>query len=101
MIKIAIGLLAGGLVTTVADGPPRYDIDKLCKAVTQVQDGTGEKFAGCVRDETKAKDSIAAVWALAKPTTRQVCAGEETGQKSYVDLITCMQLYEQNLPYKK
>ena len=68
---------------------------------TKVQDGTGEKFAGCVKDETAARDNVAAVWSLAKPATRQTCAGEEGAQKSYVDLVTCMQLYEGNLPWKK
>jgi hypothetical protein len=101
MIKVAMGLVLGGLVTTVADQPPKYNIDGLCKAVTKVLDGTGEKFAGCVKDETAARDNVAAVWALAKPSTRQTCAGEEGAQKSYVDLVTCMQLYEGNLPWKK
>ena len=101
MIKAIIGLGVGLLVSQVADQPPRYDIDRLCKTVTQVQDGTGEKFAGCVRDESDAKAQIEAVWTMAKPTTRQVCTEKETGQKSYVDVITCMQLYEATLPWKK
>ncbi|MFZ4531758.1 MAG: hypothetical protein ACOYOJ_08070 [Alsobacter sp.] len=96
-----IGLGVGLLVSQVADQPPRYDVDRLCKAVTQVQDGTGEKFAGCVKDESDAKVQIDAVWTLAKPTTRQVCAEKQTGQKSYVDVMTCMQLYEPTLSWKK
>jgi hypothetical protein len=101
MIKGILGLVGGLMVSHVADQPPRYDVDRLCKVVAQVQDGTGEKFAGCVKDENAAKSQIEVVWTMAKPSTRQVCAGEETGQKSYVDLITCMQLYEQTLPWKK
>ena len=101
MIKGIIGLGVGLLVSQVADQPPRYDVDRLCKAVAQVQDGTGEKFAGCVKDESAAKAQIEAVWTMAKPSTRQVCAEKETAQKSYVDVITCMQLYEPTLPWQK
>jgi hypothetical protein len=93
-MKRSLAFVLGlGLTVAVASEPPRYNIDANCKLTTRSLDGTGESFAGCVRDETSAQRKIAGVWDVVKPSTRQTC-GDETRARSYVELLTCMQMFE-------
>ncbi len=102
MLKFPMIALASGLFMTVADAVPNYDIDASCRASTRAADGTGERMAACKRDETTARDQLAGVWTLAKASTRETCVGAQSqGAKSYVALVTCMQIAEGNLPWKK
>lgn len=102
MLKFPVIALASGLFMTVADAVPNYDIEQSCRVSTKAMDGTGERMSACKRDETAAKDQLAAVWTLAKASTRETCIGSQSqGTKSYVELVTCMQIAEGNLPWKK
>ncbi|WP_406855763.1 hypothetical protein ABEG18_25130 [Alsobacter sp. KACC 23698] len=93
MIKVAVLTLGLAVVTQVAENIPRYDIDASCRAQTSSRDGTGERMAACVRDETAAREQLASSWARAKPRSREVCAGEERGITSYADLASCLDMF--------
>ena len=82
------------LISPVSDTVPRYDIERMCRISTTAADGTGERMAGCVRDETAARQQVSTIWPTTKSTTRATCAGDERGVKSYVELITCVQMFE-------
>jgi hypothetical protein len=102
MLKFPMIALASGLLLTVSDAVPNYNIETSCRASTTAADGTGERMAACRRDETAARDQLAGVWTLAKASTRETCVGMQSqGSKSYVALVTCMQIAEGNLPWKK
>jgi hypothetical protein len=94
MLRTLVFAAGLGLVAAAAAEPPRYNVDANCRVTTKSADGTGESFAGCVRDETAAQSKIAAVWNAIKPSTRQTCGGDETRAKSYVELLTCVQMFE-------
>ncbi|MHB2167465.1 hypothetical protein [Alsobacter sp. R-9] len=102
MLKIGILAISTALLVPVADEAPRWDIAASCRASTGAANGTGEKFNGCVKDETAARDQIAKVWAAAKPGMRNTCVGAQTqAARSYVALMTCMQIADATLPWKK
>ncbi len=102
MLKLPMIALASTLFMTVAETVPVFDIDASCRASTRASDGTGERMSACKRDETAARDQVAGVWTLAKAATRDTCVGAQSqGSKSYVALLTCMQIAEANLPWKK
>ena len=102
MLKIGILAVSTALLVPVADEAPRWDIAANCRTTTGAADGTGEKFSGCVKDETAARDQVATVWAAAKPAMRDTCVGSQTqAAKSYVALMTCMQIADATLPWKK
>ena len=102
MLKTSTILLASGLFLTVADTVPVFDVEASCRASTRAADGTGERMAACKRDETVAREQLTGVWTLSKAATRDTCVGAQSqGSKSYVALVTCMQIAEGNLPWKK
>lgn len=102
MLRIPMIAVASGLFLTVADTVPEFDIDANCRATTRATDATGERMAACKREEAAARDQLIGVWALAKAATRDTCVGAQSqGSKSYVALVTCMQIAEGSLPWKK
>jgi hypothetical protein len=102
MLKTSMIVLTAGLYLAVADTVPAFDIDANCRASTRAADGTGERMAACRREETAARDQLTGVWTLAKAATRETCLGTQSqGSKSYVALMTCMQIAEGSLPWKK
>jgi hypothetical protein len=94
MIKIMALTAAAGFVFAASEKLPEYNIEATCRSDTAVADGTGEKLAGCVRQEQQARGQVARIWPSMKASTRQVCAGDETRAPSYVELLTCVQMSE-------
>jgi len=97
------GLLAPPRIQTtipVSDRLPDFNIEGLCKATARDDAAMGLALAqpvdNCMRDETTAKQQLAAIWAQSAGPARDSCEGEAaTGlsdNQSYVDLLTCMQL---------
>jgi hypothetical protein len=84
----------------VSDRLPDFNIEGLCKATARDDAAMGLALAqpvdNCMRDETTAKQQLAAIWAQSAGPARDSCEGEAaTGlrdSQSYVDLLTCMQL---------
>src|SRR5215469_7104686 len=75
-----------------ADEPPAFDIARNCKAET-----AGAAIGGpesCARDETEAKNQLAKRWSSYDASQKKECVGESTigGEKSYVELLTCLEM---------
>ncbi|MEH3147788.1 MAG: hypothetical protein PGN34_21145 [Methylobacterium frigidaeris] len=91
---IALALVVG--TPSRAQDLPRFDVRATCTAVQEA--GTGradaDAIAGCVRDETAAREQVRRRWAAYSPASRQECAAEVQigGTPSYVDLATCLEL---------
>jgi hypothetical protein len=98
VVLTALALLALQPATPVSDRVPELNMQALCKARS-----AGDKFmrlpesqsvADCVQDETDAKQQLNAVWGKTSGSTRKRCQSEaaELGTRSYLDLITCLQM---------
>src|SRR5215471_18194352 len=50
--------------------------------------------ASCTRDETEAKNQLAKRWSSYGASEKKECVGESTtgGEKSYVELLTCLEM---------
>jgi hypothetical protein len=75
-----------------ADEPPEYDIARNCNEETA---GVAvEGSASCRKDETDAKDQLAKRWSTYGASAKKFCVGESStgGEKSYVELLTCLEM---------
>jgi hypothetical protein len=98
-------LLAFGLASStlwwsavVAQEIPRIDIEASCRRAQALTAEDTDPYAGCVRDETTAANQLSATWATSSRQHRETC-GHETqivGPPSYVELLTCLQMYGGN-----
>jgi len=75
-----------------ADEPPAFDIARNCKLETAGAAISGP--AACARDETQAKNQLAERWSSYSASQKKECVGESTtgGEKSYVELLTCLEM---------
>jgi hypothetical protein len=75
-----------------ADEVPEFDIALNCKAETSGTDIEGP--AHCKSDETDAKNQLAKRWSSYSASQKKDCVGESTtgGEKSYVELLTCLEM---------
>jgi hypothetical protein len=75
-----------------ADELPAYDIARNCNEETA---GVAvEGSASCRKDETDAKDQLAKRWSTYGASAKKFCVGESStgGEKSYVELLTCLEM---------
>lgn len=77
-----------------ADGFPRFDIDRGCKAEVAETGGTGETMASCVGDETRARDELQPRWNTYGKADQKTCVAETSmdGTPSYVELQICLEM---------
>ena len=74
-----------------ADEPPVFDIAQNCReevvgAITTVK--------SCTKDETDAKNELTKRWSQFGASEKKSCIGEVVigGDKSYVELLTCLEM---------
>ena len=74
-----------------ADEPPAFDIARNCReevvgAITSVD--------ACTKDEIDAKNELTKRWSQFGAWEKKSCIGEASigGDKSYVELLTCLQM---------
>ena len=97
LIPISMVVLSTQLVIAVADGMPKYDIARGCRADnTQAFDlstGQNETIKKCVSDEQGAMEQLQTQWSQFRESERTQCAVEANigGTPSYVDLLTRLQ----------
>jgi hypothetical protein len=73
-----------------ADELPAFDIARNCNAEAA---GAGDP-ASCMKDEAAAKDQLAKRWSSYAASQKKDCVGESStgGEKSYVELLTCLEM---------
>jgi hypothetical protein len=91
-----------GIQTTlqVSDRLPNFNIEGLCKATAADDAAMGltlpQPVDNCMRDESAAKQQLAAVWQQNAGAARDSCEAEAAAgpgdSQSYVDLLTCLQM---------
>jgi len=82
-----------------ADEPPAFDISRNCReevvgAITSVD--------ACAKDEVNAKNELTKRWSEFGASEKKTCTGEASigGDKSYVELLTCLEMYAGQLKPK-
>jgi hypothetical protein len=75
-----------------ADKLPAFDIAQNCKEET-AGSGIGGPEA-CTNDETQAKNELTKRWSSFSASQRRECVGASSvgGEKSYVELLTCLEM---------
>jgi hypothetical protein len=83
----------------VGDQMPNLNVERSCK---EAQDSTGtdpgQTFKNCLADERDARKTLSQKWSSFKPQTRRNCI--EAGavpNPSYVELLTCLEMFNQAL----
>ena len=81
------------------DRVPSLNVDGSCR---DAQDSTGsdpgQTYKNCLADENDARKALVDKWATFKPETRRNCV--EAGaapNPSYVELLTCLEMFNQRL----
>jgi hypothetical protein len=81
------------LATAVAI--PNFDIEKICKSAGVVMNDKNAT-AGCVEDETNAKQRLLKKWPDFSAAARRECVGDRKFDigTSYIELETCFQMQD-------
>lgn len=96
-ISFSMIVLGTQLVTMVADGVPRFDMERGCRLdSTQAFDlsaGMNETIKRCVADEQQALAQLQTQWSQFRERDKAQCSeiANIGGTPSYVELLTCLQ----------
>lgn len=93
--SMQILLLAGSLVTPIAEEVPNFNPRVTCKADATAQDGVPQQtVSACLADEEAARDKVRAQWGTFPEPLRRRCAAETQigGSPSYVEVLVCLRI---------
>ena len=96
-IALALALPAG---LAAAAEFPAISIVRTCRAAKPLDAEDRQPVENCMRDEREARSELEAQWAKFGETHRRLCV-EQTGiggYPSYVEVLTCLQMYETGPP---
>jgi len=101
MIPVATFALAAQLTIAIADDVPQFDIEPVCRGISQ-QGGLSlepnksvqQDYAGCMKSELAIRDQLVSQWPTFKAADRANCvaASSAGGLASYSGLLTCLQM---------
>ena len=97
LIKFSMIALGTQLAMTVADGVPKFDVQKECRADSaeayNLDAGLDATIKSCVADEQEALSKLQAQWTEFQSSDRSQCVLEASigDTRSYVELLTCLQ----------
>ena len=96
MIMPAMLITSLGLVVTVADTLPRYDVRSTCRkavALTAMGEG-GRTVESCMTGEEAARKDVEKDWTKTPAAERTQCVSTVRGDSSpsYVELLICLEM---------
>jgi hypothetical protein len=86
---------------------PQLNVKTVCQAraadAKKVQSPPDQSMTECLRDEEAAKRQLTALWPSTPASTRKLCEsdGRALGMRSYLDLLTCIQIADDLKPQPK
>ena len=85
-----------------ADGLPTFDIARNCNEET-AGSGIDNGLRSCTKDETDAKNELEKRWSQFGAPEKRFCVGESStgGERSYVELLTCLEMSSGQLSTKQ
>ena len=94
LLALAVAFTSIPHFARAADGVPKFDIARNCKAEVADAAGIGETLASCTKDEEKARDELANQWSQLAREDKTACIRETSadGTPSYVELETCLEM---------
>ena len=106
---LSIAAISLGVQAAIADEVPNFDIRKSCKVDVQAfqSNASGQASStGCLKDEENARTTLVSQWTQFAAENRTRCVrmvGDGAASRSYVELLTCLQLAKdvQGLPKEK
>jgi hypothetical protein len=96
LLSLAAMALCSQVTVVLADEVPRYDVAATCHAESQGDPGAGIA-ATCMAQEQRARETLARQWNQFPAQSKTTCMQTETdvsGVRSYVELLTCLQIAE-------
>lgn len=94
MMPFGLVLAGTGLLLTVADGVPHYDVKPTCRAAIEMMGSQGRTIESCMASETAARDEVAKDWQRvpSEEKTRCLQTALQAGSPSYVELLICVEM---------
>jgi len=82
-----------------AETVPKLDVETSCRdAKTYGTTDPEQTYANCMLDENEAKKQLSQKWSQYKAETRRNCLDEgATPSPSYVEILTCIEMFEETL----
>jgi hypothetical protein len=74
---------------------PIFNLEVTCRAAPSLQGGIQRPFQSCVEEEKAAHARLEKVWTAHTALQRSECVSLERigGSPSYVDVLTCLEMY--------
>src|SRR5215468_1520000 len=97
LLSLAAMAFCSQVTIVLADELPTYDVAATCHAESQGDPGAGIA-ATCMAQEQRARETLARRWNQFGPQSKTTCMQTETdvsGVRSYVELLTCLQIAEE------
>ena len=94
LLSLAPMVLCSQVTLVLADEVPTYDVAATCHAKSQGDPGAGIAPA-CMAQEQSARETLATQWNQFTAQSKTTCMQTETdvaGVRSYVELLTCLQI---------
>jgi len=94
LVSLAAMALCSQVTVLLADEVPSYDVAATCRAESQGDPGAGIA-AACMAQEQSARETLARQWNQFTAQNKTTCMQTETdvaGVRSYVELLTCLQI---------
>jgi hypothetical protein len=94
LLSLAVVTLGSQPMVALADEVPTFDVRATCRAESQDDPGAGTAKA-CLADEQKARETLVGQWSQFAPENKATCmqtATDASGVRSYVELLTCLQI---------
>ncbi len=84
---------------TASEQIPNLNVERSCK---EAQDSTGtdpgQTYKNCLADERDERKTLGQKWSSFKPETRRNCVlAGAVPNPSYVELLTCLEMFNQSL----
>jgi hypothetical protein len=95
MLSLLAGVaLCSQMTVVLADEIPTYNVAATCHAESQGDPSAGVA-AACMTQEQGARETLAKQWSQFTAQSKTTCMQTETdvaGVRSYVELLTCLQI---------
>ena len=94
LLSVGAIALCSQVTVVLADEVPTYDVAVTCHAESQGDPSAGVA-AACMAQEQSARETLARQWNKFTAQSKTTCMQTETdvaGVRSYVELLTCLQI---------
>ena len=94
-LGLTVFLLLLTTASTGASDVPHFNIEATCRAAPSLAGGIQKPYDACMRDERAALGELDKAWAKYSTQQRAECVSLEKigGSPSYVDVLSCLQMY--------